>query len=445
MKKLLIFSTVSAAIVLAEAAITITGVNARQRWPWNGLVDVDFTIAGAGAGDVFAIDISAEYAGGDKKIAAYTYTTEPIVGNGSNRITWNMGKDYPEFRAEDLCVSVTATPLSDNTSVYMVIDLSGGKDAAKYPVRYTTKAPEHVRGAADEPCQTTELWMRRIVAPSFAFPVNSYSVEVGDSKDAFWGRMTKDFYVGVFELTQEQYRLVMGDWPNSYFTNELYRASRPVSELTYRTFTGTQEDIQSVPAAITSESFLGKLRERTGMPITLPSNIQLNFAARGGTGLDSTAAFYRYKLNGVSLTSDEIARYNATTTDRNCDISFGTAYVGSYLPNDYGLYDVVGNVEEYTAERYRSGSGYQGYYKQLFSSDSIGVTKENPIVDPAGVTIEASASSDGYYHRLSRGGCWNSGPSNFNLWTKNGRNQKTVDGTGADVKGAGFRLSMTVE
>ena len=113
MKKLLVFSAVSAAIALTEAAVTVTGVNALQRWPWNGLVDVDFTIAGAGAGDVFTIDLSAEYAGGDKKIAAYTYTTEPIAGNGSHRITWNMGKDYPEFRAEDLCVSVTATPFSD--------------------------------------------------------------------------------------------------------------------------------------------------------------------------------------------------------------------------------------------------------------------------------------------------------------------------------------------
>ena len=444
MKKLLVLSAVSAAIALVEAAVTITGVNARQRWPWNGLVDVDFTIAGAGTGDAFAIDLSAEYAGGDKKIAAYTYTTEPIAGNGSNRITWNMGKDYPEFRAEDLCVSVTATPLSDSAPVYMVIDLSGGKDAAKYPVRYTTKAPAHVQGAANEPCQTTELWMRRIIAPSFAFSVNRYVVEVGDSKDSFWGKMTKDYYVGVFELTQEQYRLVMGDWPNSYFTNELYRASRPVSDLTYRTLTGTQEDIQSVPSSITSGSFLGKLREKTGLPITLPSNIQLNYAARGGTELGSTMDFWQYKLNGVYLSGAQIARFNASTTDRNCDTTVGTAYVGSYLPNDYGLYDVVGNVAEYTAERYCSG--YQGYYKKLFSSDLIGVSKENPVVDPPGVSVEDALSDMGgsavYYRRFTRDGHWAS--SSVDLWTRNGRRQNATDGS-ETMRGNGFRLSMTVE
>lgn len=50
MKKLLILAAVSAAAALTEAAVTITDITARQRWPWNGIVDVDFTIAGASAG-----------------------------------------------------------------------------------------------------------------------------------------------------------------------------------------------------------------------------------------------------------------------------------------------------------------------------------------------------------------------------------------------------------
>ncbi|MBR3923451.1 MAG: hypothetical protein IKJ45_10065, partial [Kiritimatiellae bacterium] len=165
MKKLLILAAVSAAAALTEAAVTITGVDARQRWPWNGLVDVDFTITGAAAGEAFAIDLSAAYAGGDKKIAAYTYETEPIAGNGSHRITWNMGRDYPEFRAEDLRISVTATPFSADTPIYMVIDLSGGKDAVRYPVRYTTTAPvihnpsENLQAALADKCRTSELWL----------------------------------------------------------------------------------------------------------------------------------------------------------------------------------------------------------------------------------------------------------------------------------------------
>ena len=440
-------AALSLAAASANADISITDVTARQRWPWNGLVDIDFTITGAAAGDAFAIDIDATAASGATSLSAKTYVAEPVAGAGANRIVWDLGADYPEFRANDLLVSVTATPLSDSTPIYMVIDLSGGADATKYPVRYTTQPPAHVQGAADEPCQTTELWMRRIVVDSnLAFPVNSYSVDVGDSKNGFWGKMTKDYYIGVFELTQKQYQLVMGSWPNSYFTNEIYRASRPVSELTYRTLTGTQDDVQESPSSVTAASFLGKIRAKAGLAITLPSNIQLNFAQRGGTKLDSTTSFYRYDYNGTTPTSDQIARYNADTSDRNCDATVGTAYVGSYLPNDYGLYDTIGNVAEYTAERYRSG--YQGYYKTLFSDDTIGVTSANPVVNPPGVAAESAATDMGgsttYYQRLMRGGYWSS-TSAPTLWTMEGRKQNTSDGTGSAVKGAGFRLSMTVE
>ena len=169
MKKLMMTAATFAALS-ASAAITITDVSARQRWPWNGLVDVDFTISGVATGEVFAIDVDAEYGDGGKRLSARTFTTEPVVAeSATHRITWDFGKDYPNFHASDLRVFVTATPFPATAPVYMVIDLSGGPDAAKYPVRYTTVPPPHVQGAKDEPCQTTELWLRRICAPDFAF------------------------------------------------------------------------------------------------------------------------------------------------------------------------------------------------------------------------------------------------------------------------------------
>ena len=178
MKKKLMMTAATFAILSASSAITITDVSARQRWPWNGLVDVEFTISGAATGEAFAIDIDAGYAAGDKKLAAYTFAAEPVVvGSATHRVTWDIGKDYPDFHASDLRVSVTATPYSPKKPMYVVIDLSGGPDATTYPVRYTTLPPAHVQGAKDEPCQTTELWMRRICAPDFAFTVNSYSVD----------------------------------------------------------------------------------------------------------------------------------------------------------------------------------------------------------------------------------------------------------------------------
>ena len=56
MKKLVL--TAAAFAVLAAQALTVTGVSARQRWPWNNLVDIDFTINGD-SGEAYCIDISA--------------------------------------------------------------------------------------------------------------------------------------------------------------------------------------------------------------------------------------------------------------------------------------------------------------------------------------------------------------------------------------------------
>lgn len=451
MKKLMMFAAACSALA-ASAAITITDVSARQRWPWNGLVDVDFTIAGAAAGEAFAIDIDATAASGATQLSAKTYAVEPVAGAGANRIVWDLGADYPEFRANDVRISVTATPISGDTPIYMVIDLSGGATATKYPVRYTTKAPAHTMGAKDEPCQTTELWMRRIHAPDFAFTVNSYEVIQNPPKTGpkrnFWGKMTKDYYIGIFELTQKQYQLVTGNWPNSWYTNELYRASRPVEAMKYGTLTGTYDDIQASPSSITSASFLGKIRAKTGLPITVPTNIQLHFAHRGGSRLTSTGAFYRYYIDGSQATLASIARYTGTventSPERDCDTKSGTAYVGSYLPNEYGLYDAIGNVSEYTSEYgISSSTTYRDYYQMLAGDDTLGNTKDNPVIDPHGPTSEYKYNNNVVY-RMSRASSWANDSDWMTLWMIATIDSSYSEG-GSKLNVVGFRLSMTVE
>jgi formylglycine-generating enzyme required for sulfatase activity len=84
----------------------------------------------------------------------------------------------------------------------------------------------------------------------------------------------------------------------------------------------------------------------------------LNFAGRGGTYVDRSTEFYVYKVNGESMTKNRVLlsrnadNVETTSPSQDCDAKSGTAYVGSYLPNDYGLYDVIGNVIEYTSERF---------------------------------------------------------------------------------------------
>lgn len=165
--------------------------------------------------------------------------------------------------------------------------------------------------------------------------------------------------MGVFEVTQKQWNLVMGDWP-SYFSNPDYRDARPVETVSYDDirgeFAGSRWPRKNT---VDGSSFLGRLRGRTGIDFDLPTEAQWEYACRAGT---ATA------LNsGKNLTNtdncpnmDEVGRYwwnGGKDHSANDDLSRGTAKVGSYLPNRWGLYDMHGNADEWCLDWYQEDLG----------------------------------------------------------------------------------------
>ncbi len=165
------------------------------------------------------------------------------------------------------------------------------------------------------------------------------------------------FYIGVFEITQRQWELVMGTRP-SWFSNADYYATRPVENISYEMIRGTgMTGGAGWPAyghAVDSDSFLGRLQAKTGLVVDLPTEAQWEYACRAETGTalnsgknlsatDQCAEMDevgRYKFNGGSV-------YYAGSTTEN-----GTAKVGSYRPNGWGLYDMHGNVMEWCLDWY---------------------------------------------------------------------------------------------
>ena len=89
MKKLITVCTSMVAVV--ASATSITGISANQRWPWNNLMDVDFTLSDSTASMAYRIELSATYNNGTNKVYARSYLTEPIVeGDGAKRVTWDL-------------------------------------------------------------------------------------------------------------------------------------------------------------------------------------------------------------------------------------------------------------------------------------------------------------------------------------------------------------------
>ena len=405
MKKLMMVAAAFSALV-ASAEITITGVTARQRWPWNNLVDVDFTIGGVAQGSAYYVDISATAAGGDKKLCATTFVTEPIASVGKNRIVWNLGADYPNFKADDLRVTVTVTPFSDATPLYCVVDMSSGLEATSWPVRYTTTAPVHTAGVED-PCKTTELWFKRVKAGTMG---------LGTGTGAFTCVLTNDFYLGVFTLTQFQSKWLNMTSSNMRdqgcaFTNATCRMTRPADSLKYAAIRGNYFDSSNAATEIPNGGVLKKLNDRTGLVFDMPTEWQWEYACRAGSDSEVyEGAEFRHSGNSKP-TSD----YEWYSEQGMWDARYGTSYVDEYSPNPWGFYGMLGNVREICRN-----------YKQT-------ITAGERLVEPQG---DASSAR----RQRGRGGSWYENQDNCTATQVN-----VVDPWNSTFYYWGVRLCLTIK
>lgn len=261
---------------------------------------------------------------------------------------------------------------------YLVVNLETGAS------RTSLTSPD----LSDDTCRTTELWLRKIPAGTFMMG-RSPEDEVGriQSGETYHEvTLTEDFYIGVFEMTQRQYELITGQRPSS-FNNDSCYATRPVEMVSYNMIRGATETLgagwPTYGHAVDSDSLLGKLRTQTGLAFDLPTEAQWEYACRAGT---TTALNTGKNLTSTSQDAnmDEVGRYKhngGSEYSQSCDTSAGTAKVGCYLPNVWGLYDMHGNVGEICLD----------WFEELRSNDAID--------DPVGPHTAGAC-------HLLRGGTW---------------------------------------
>ena len=173
-----------------------------------------------------------------------------------------------------------------------------------------------------------------------------------------------DYYIGKYEVTQEEWEAVMGTNP-SYFKGD----DRPVEKVSW-------DDCQE---------FIRKLNSLTGLNFSLPTEAQWEYAARGGN------RSLGYKYSGSKNLKD-VAWYEKNSGNE-------THPVGQKQANELGLYDMSGNVWEWCSD-----------WKGSYSSNS----QTNP-------TGAASGS-----YRVERGGsyyfgAWNCRVSNRRCNAPDGR------------------------
>ena len=247
---------------------------------------------------------------------------------------------------------------------YLVLNL------LDYSLDFVNNIPE---GGWTDEYKTTKLVLRYI--PEGRFIMGSPEDQIGHCCDETQHEvfLTKPFYMGVFPVTQKQYELVAGNNPSEY-----KGVMRPVENVSYDVLRGRRNGSQWPQCnRVDCESFLGRIRAKTGLDFDLPTEAQWEYACRAGT---ATALNNGTELTGEDKCSnlDKLGRYCHNKDDGKGGFNEHTV-VGSYLPNAWGLYDMHGNVWEWCL-------------------DWIEKYPNHMLVDPKGATKSRA--------RMLRGGGW---------------------------------------
>ena len=181
--------------------------------------------------------------------------------------------------------------------------------------------------------------MRLVLIPAGKFLMGSPATEAGRSSDEgpqHEVTISRPFYMGAFEVTQEQYEQVMGKNPST-----VKGAKNPVEQVSW------DEAVE----------FCRKLSAGTGKKVMLPTEAQWEYACRACT----TTAFHTGdalkpgQANAVIPSNpgvlDRIMAWVGKFFPQKAKV-IQTTPAGSFPPNGFGLYDMHGNVWEWCGDWY---------------------------------------------------------------------------------------------
>ena len=417
-------STILAALALS-AAVTFANVpevtSVTMTQAPTRVVTIAYTLTEAPAVVTLDVQTNANTSAGDDDPGWISIGGEAVcnakgdvwkkVDIGSRTITWRPDLSWPDHKiANGGARAVVTAWATNNTPDYMVVDVSAGAEPNSQ--RYYTSTnflPGGLLGNDDY--RTTKLVMRKIMAKDVEWAMGSTATETqrtAGNEDAHLVTLPNNYYIGVFPITQSQFKSVATNSASvGFFSTE--RSMRAMEEVCFNEIRTTHNvnlgqnaacAAGPITAAPASDSFLGLLNRKTGLDFDLPSEAQWEFAARAGHGNG-------YWGNGTAIKNTDsdanlslLGRYrgNGGRTDMSngAPITSSTAIVGTYLPNDWGLYDVFGNVREVCLDWYEADITGNG--------GRVNINPANPAQTLSGTTGDKRVARGGSFY-ADAGGC----------------------------------------
>lgn len=177
------------------------------------------------------------------------------------------------------------------------------------------------------------------------FLMGSDDADAFDNEKPAHKETVNDFSIGKTEVTQALWETVMGSNPSFHKGSDL-----PVENVSWEDCT----------------AFITKLNEKTGKNFRLPTEAEWEFAARGGKKSKN------YKYSGSNAIED-VAWHLSNSGEKTHPVAMKT-------PNELGLYDMTGNVSEWTSDKWSanydsarnggSSGDYRTYRGGNWNSDS---------------------------------------------------------------------------
>jgi formylglycine-generating enzyme required for sulfatase activity len=220
---------------------------------------------------------------------------------------------------------------------------------------------------------TNRIGMKLVLVPKGTFVMGSPESEQGRNEDETQHEVTisKDYYLGVYEITQAQYEKVMGKNPSLFqgaiVGNE--NADLPVDNVSWDDVVEFCKKLSDLPE-----------EKKAGRMYRLPTEAEWEYACRAGS---KTA----YSFDDEEGLLPEYGWFSRNSSRR-------THTVGLLEPNAWGLHDMHGNVWEWCSD------WYEEYPKGAVS-------------DPTG----PKEGSD----RVIRGGSWDYEAAHCRSANRNGR------------------------